>query len=90
MDNKVLDRDAYKHSYSHRLAYVEGKLDLCDEIIQIAHVLLANNKISPFKTNNEFEEGQLAALSAILESVNHIQESVKVKELRKGNFVFDA
>lgn len=89
--DKIFDQETYKNSFSHRIAYVEGKLDLCDEIIQIAHLILANNRISPFKPTSDFEEGQVAAMSAILESIATIQRSAaQAQELTDKSVTFDA
>lgn len=87
---KVFDHEAYKKSYSHRLAYAEGKLDLCEQIVELAHIILANNKVSLFKPNSEFEEGQVAALSAILDSIASIQESTTAQSLDDQTISFDA
>ena len=87
---KIFDHEAYKNSYSHRIAYVEGKLDLCEELIQLTHIILANTKISPFKPTTDFEEGQMAAFSAILENLAVIQRSAQTQGIDESSVIFDA
>lgn len=87
--DKLFDHEAYKTSYSHRMAYIEGKLDICDEIIQIAHFILANNRVNLFKPNSDFEEGQVTALTAILDSIAVIQKSAEMHGLSDKTLVFD-
>lgn len=86
--NKVLDAEVYKCSHTHRMAYIEGKLDMCEEIKELAHIILARNQVSPFKPTTDFEEGQVAALSAIIESIMALEETTETQESK--DVLYDA
>lgn len=78
--NRILDEQLFEQSHPLRLAYREGKLDMCDEIKELAFTLLAKTRVNPFKEQNDFERGQLAALTAIIESCNSIEQAVETKD----------
>lgn len=83
MIEKIFDTEAFRRSHSHRIAYIEGKLDMCEEIRELASILMARNQLSPFKVATDFEDGQIAAFSAILESLAAIEQASEDKSFQE-------
>jgi hypothetical protein len=73
---KVIEQEVYQRSHPLRMAFLEGRLGMCEEIKELAHILLVKNNASPYKPSSEFEEGQVAALAAIIEACIAVEESV--------------
>jgi hypothetical protein len=84
-----LDSEIYTSVPSLLLAFNDGKLAMCEEIRSFIHHLMVENKLNPFRKNTEFEEGQLYALSAIIQGCTIFEES-QHQEVEKESIIYDA
>lgn len=70
-----LPEELYENNSSLRIAFADGKLAMCEEIRDIIHHFMAQHNINPFKDNNEFQEGQMSALTAIIQQCSVIEDA---------------
>jgi hypothetical protein len=71
---RLIDTETYERSQPLRMAYLDGKLDLCEQIRELVQIIIARNNVSPHKPTSDYEEGQVAALSAIVEALQAIEQ----------------
>jgi hypothetical protein len=83
-----LNQEIYDSHKPLKLAFNQGRLAMCEEIRELAQMILTTSNINPFSLKNEFEEGQMAALVQIIETCMAIEEA-QVKE-DKTDIVYDA
>lgn len=83
---RVLDSDIYQRSQPLRLAFREGQAHMIDQIKELAVLMLSQSVYHPFVDNGDFEAGQHAAISAIIDSCSAIEETIKHSDLEDNNF----
>jgi hypothetical protein len=84
--SKIIDAEVYQRSHPLRIAFLDGKLSMCDEIKELANIILARANISPFKPTTDFEEGQIAALTAIIEACATFEAGAEKQDTHDTSF----
>jgi hypothetical protein len=70
-----LSPEFYESNSSLKIAFTDGRLAMCEEIRDMIHHIMAQSHINPFKENTDFQEGQLFALTAIIQQCMILEES---------------